>query len=146
MSQIPGANSLTDWIYIKGGPNYDDSIRVRYANGSHQAEERIDGLWTRIYESSTGPSSDISGDSTLNLGQAFNIVDATSGPITITLPAAEEATGFLFRIKKKNETGNDITVVVSDGGTMDGEASQTLSGLHRPVAGFFSDGTEYHVF
>jgi hypothetical protein len=47
MSFVSGANALTDWIYAKGGPNTDGSVRVRYGENVFQSEERIDGLWCR---------------------------------------------------------------------------------------------------
>jgi hypothetical protein len=47
MSFVSGSNALTDWIYAKGGPNTDGSVRVRYGENVFQSEERIDGLWCR---------------------------------------------------------------------------------------------------
>jgi hypothetical protein len=82
-----------------------------------------------------------------NMPRDVSIVlcDATSGPITITLPDPYEAMGETYYIKKINTGANNVTIEVEGGGHIDTITSYSLIGAARPSVKIFSDGTEYWV-
>ena len=68
--------------------------------------------------------------------------DATSGPITLTLPSATGRKGTYFRIKKVDETPNPVTVA-STGGVLDTEAVFVLE--EQEAIAIVGDGTAWWV-
>lgn len=71
------------------------------------------------------------------------LVDATSGAVTITLPAASTATHKVMIIKKTDAV-NDVTVDGSGSETIDGALTWTLS-VPRSAITVACDGTAWHV-
>lgn len=73
------------------------------------------------------------------------LVDATSGPITITLPATH-ADGLHYEIKDKNGLAlvDTITIISQDGDTIDGITSIVLTNTYQSVT-VVSDGTNWFV-
>lgn len=55
------------------------------------------------------------------------VVDATTGPVTITLPAASASIGTLFRIKKVDASANGVAIVAAGADTIDGGSLTLLS-------------------
>lgn len=68
-------------------------------------------------------------------------VDASSGDITVTLPVA--ALGVRVRVTKTGET-NSVIVATGDGSTINGEATQTITGEYDSAT-FTSDGTNWGI-
>lgn len=66
-------------------------------------------------------------------------VDPTSAGFNVTLPAAMGLGGRVITIKNVSHSANAITVLPTGGDTIDGDASQALSG-DRFFCGFQSDG------
>lgn len=64
------------------------------------------------------------GTHTLDLSHSVHIVNATSGAVTITLPAASAATGAEMTIKKTDGTSNLVTVNETGGPGPDGTTVQ----------------------
>lgn len=76
-------------------------------------------------------------------------VDATTGPLTITLPAAQTGvavagTGVVFTIKKVDSSVNAVTVVGQASTTLDGAASIILATQNAKTT-VQSDGTNWFV-
>lgn len=72
--------------------------------------------------------------------QYIILVDATSGNITITLPAAIAGAGRMLEIKKIDATSNKVIIDAAGSDTIDGETSQEL--LYEDEAlPIVSDGT-----
>lgn len=55
------------------------------------------------------------------------LVDATSGPVTVTLPAAADHSGRILNIKKIDASANVVTIDANGAETIDGAANETLS-------------------
>ncbi len=65
------------------------------------------------------------GDASLEEG-TINLVDASSGPITVTLPDPIDVSQSIF-VKKIDSSGNDVTVIGGNNSTIDGESSQIIA-------------------
>jgi len=71
-----------------------------------------------------------SADVTLDDEDCFVIADASNGSITITLPSPTGIGGRFYTIKRKDTSGNSVTIATAAGKTFDGSASSfTLSPL-----------------
>lgn len=68
----------------------------------------------------------------------YNFVDASSGPQTVTLPAASESSARIS-VKKTDSSGNAVTVVPSGSDTIDGATSKSLPNQYDSVE-VVSDG------
>lgn len=66
-------------------------------------------------------SVDLTASGSIKVSHAVTLVDATAGPVTVTLPAVRDAMGQTFSIKKVDATGNAVTI--SGDATIDGAAS-----------------------
>ena len=81
---------------------------------------------------------------TTQKGSLFE-VDASSGSVNATLPAAADATnGFEITVKKIDSSSNAVTVDGSGSETIDGATTQTLSNQYDSII-IVCDGTEWHV-
>jgi hypothetical protein len=80
--------------------------------------------------------------------QTDNVIlcDATSGAITINLPAANGTrnTGKVYTIKKTDSSGNAITVDANGSQTIDGALTYALASQYKYVT-IISDGANWHV-
>jgi len=54
------------------------------------------------------------------------LVDATAGPVTLTLVSATKIGGKIFFIKKTDASGNAVTVAAAGSETIDGNANVSL--------------------
>tara|TARA_Y100001937_G_scaffold82390_1_gene111535 strand:+ start:69 stop:929 length:861 start_codon:yes stop_codon:yes gene_type:complete len=69
-------------------------------------------------------------DVTLDDEDCFVIADASSGPITITLPSPTGIGGRFYTIKRKDTSGSSVTITTAAGKTFDGSSSSfTLAPL-----------------
>jgi len=72
------------------------------------------------------------------------ICDATSGAITITLPAASGATRRIYNIKKVDASGNTVTVDANASETIDGATTNVLSAQYSSVS-IQCDGSNWWI-
>ena len=72
------------------------------------------------------------------------LVDATSGAVTLDLPAAADNEGTLVTVKKLDSSVNAITVDANASETIDGTATKTLSTQYETLR-LVCDGTEWWV-
>jgi hypothetical protein len=72
------------------------------------------------------------------------IADASSNNVTITLPAASGSPGYRFYVKRKDASGNTVTIARSGGDTIDGATSHTLD-LQYTSATVVSDGSNWYI-
>jgi hypothetical protein len=70
--------------------------------------------------------------------------DATSGNVTITLPAASGLTGYRFYVKRIDGSGNTVTIARTGGDTIDGNTSFTLD-LQYTAIGVVSNGSAWYI-
>ena len=80
------------------------------------------------------------GSTTLGQGSAgLLLIDATAGPITITLPFANQRQGHKINFRRIDSTGNLVTIQRQGGNLINGSPSFNLRGFASTV-GVFSDG------
>lgn len=72
----------------------------------------------------------------------FVLADATSGAITVTLPAV--SADIWVAVKKTDASANAVTISVSAAGLIDGSASVILNSQYDAVD-VYSDGTNWHI-
>ena len=72
------------------------------------------------------------------------MVDATTASATVNLPAAADALGKIYYIKKIDATGNTVTIDPSGAETIDGAATEVISTQFQSRT-VISDGTEWHI-
>lgn len=81
---------------------------------------------------------------TIDLKDWTILGDAASGNITINLPTAASASGYIFNIKKIDATGNSVTIDGAASETIDGATTQVITNQFDNVQ-IQSDGTEWHI-
>jgi hypothetical protein len=72
------------------------------------------------------------------------MVDASGGPVTITLPSAGGNAGKLYKIKKIDTTGGAVTIDGSGAETIDGSATAVITTPYVSLA-VQCDGTEWWI-
>lgn len=83
----------------------------------------------------------VTSDTTITPDYNFWLADATSGNVTITMPAASDYKDKMFIVKRIDGSGNTVSVASSD--NIDGSASQSLSQYDSLV--LVSDGSTWHI-
>jgi len=69
------------------------------------------------------------------------LVNATSAPVTITLPAS--VIGKYFDVKKMDSSANTVTIAPTSG-TIDGAANKTISIQYASIT-IIGDGTNFFI-
>jgi hypothetical protein len=138
---------------------YDDSAGATgdlyYRNSS--------GYFTRLPVGSTGQTLGVAGGAptwvntdaavptasktsnyTVTATDAVIFADATSGSVTITLPAAASFAGYRFYIKRIDNATNTCTVSRSGGDTIDGQTSFTIDQQYTAVM-VVSNGSAWYI-
>src|SRR6185369_5924808 len=110
---------LTQAQHLLIGTTTDDGINRLQVSGSISATKRSFNVVTYTSGTTTIASTDF-----------FVIADATSGNVTLNLPAANamgagKTAG--LRIKRKDSTGNTVTISRAGSDTIDGGTSTTLA-------------------
>lgn len=72
------------------------------------------------------------------------IADATSAAFTITLPSAASMIGSTLDVKKKDPSGNAVTIDGSGAETIDGALTQVVGSQYNSIT-VQSDGTEWWI-
>lgn len=70
---------------------------------------------------------------TLDNDSEVVIVDATAGAVTVNLPAAGTVQGKVYTIKKKDSSGNAVTVDPNSTETIDGASTYVLNAQYKYV-------------
>lgn len=95
-------------------------------------------------QATSAPISTKSSNYTMTTADGTVLVDATSGDITITLPAAASATESIFTIKKKDVTFHTVTVAAAGSELIDGAAIYILSTQYEAIK-IQSDGSAWWI-
>lgn len=82
---------------------------------------------------------------TVTSTDSFLIGDATSGGITFTLPAISPNVGRVYHIKKKDVTGNTVTVDANGSETIDDALTAVLTMQYESIS-ITNDGTKWLIF
>lgn len=72
------------------------------------------------------------------------LCDASSAGFTVTLPTASGITGKIFKIKKTDATGNDVTVEGNASETIDGQLNKILNAQYMSIT-VQSNGTSWYI-
>ncbi len=88
---------------------------------------------------------DTAGTTALDLSHSVHIVDATNGAITIELPNAASAAGVTMTIKKKDGSGNIVTVGEVSGGTGGPDGADFQLGGRNDFVTVISNGAGWFV-
>ena len=101
--------------------------------------------WTEgAAQATSAPISTKSSNYTLTTADGTILVNAASGGITITLPAAASAAESIFTIKKKDVTFNIVTVAAAGAELIDGAATYPLSTQYEAIK-IQSDGSAWWI-
>ena len=129
----------------------DPSTSVAYqiyadtANNVYKQRDSENSVWNIISSASETPVLTISADRTSVLSDydGLLLVDASTGPVTITLPlSATTGNGWNVKVKKTDNSSN--AVIVSSADLIDGSA--TLSIIKQNITvGVRTNGTTYSV-
>jgi hypothetical protein len=86
----------------------------------------------------------VSTNVTLSPTSTSVLVDASSGPVTITLPTAVGDTN-IYVIKKKDSSANTVTVNTTSAQTLDAASTQVI-GIQNTSISCKSDNTNWWIF
>jgi lysophospholipase L1-like esterase len=78
------------------------------------------------------------------LGDSVILCNASSGPVTVTLPTAAGIPGRSFQVKKTDSSANVCTVVTSSGQTIDGATTVSLTSQYSSMK-MASDNANWQV-
>jgi len=88
---------------------------------------------------------EVSSDVTLDEGvEQLVLVDASAGPVDVTLPRADGSGGKRYCIKKIDSSANAVTISTSLSQTIDGSATKTLT-TENETLDLISDNENYIV-
>jgi hypothetical protein len=128
-----------------GDLHYRDSSGnfVRLAAGSSGKTLRVSsGL--PAWSDPTFATSTKTSNYTLSSTDTVIFADATSGNVTITLPAASSIAGYRFYIKRVDGSGNTCSVARSSSDTIDGQTSVSLPQQYTSLT-LVSDGSAWYI-
>jgi hypothetical protein len=128
-------------IYDLSGGNYN-AVNAGYPYKNRLQKTSVTDMNTYLQRFETAYI-DTAGTHALDLSVSVHIVDATNGAITIALPAASDAVGVEMTVKKKDSSGNIITITEDGGDGPDGDAFQ-LGGKGDTVT-VLSNGAQWFV-
>jgi hypothetical protein len=127
-------NVATSWPATQGSLNSvltnDGSGNLAWVSASSQ--------------NNTAPIATKTANYTMTSSDGTVLVDASSGAITITLPAAASSAERIFTIKKKDVTANIVTVDANASELIDGSTTYPLSTQYEAIK-IQSDGTAWWI-
>lgn len=86
----------------------------------------------------------ITADYTAPLGVSFIPVDASSGAVTVTLPAVDESSGRRITVKKIDNSANTVTVDGNGSETIDDATTQIITTQYDSIC-VMSDLSEWWI-
>jgi len=103
-------------------------------NHTTQIKRAIQTTGSVFFGGSTGYTlSTVTANTTLGLTASFIYADATGGGFNVTLPDASIFSGVIYTIKKKDSSGNAITVNTTSSQNIDGNPTKSLSAQYQYV-------------
>lgn len=75
---------------------------------------------------------------------SIQLVSASGGAVTITLPTAASANGVVFYVKKTDASANAVTIKAAGSELIDGTNTKVLSTQYTSVQ-FYSNGTAWFI-
>lgn len=130
-------------IYDLSGGEYD-AYNAGYPDKNTMRKTTVTDLNVTLMRFDT-EFIDTAGTTTLDQSHSVHIVDATNGAITIELPDASAAIGISMTIKKKDSSGNIITVTEVAGGSGGPDGNDFLLGGENDFVTVLSNGAGWFV-
>lgn len=128
-------------IYDFSGGNYD-AVNAGYPHKNRLRRTTVTDLNATLMRFDT-EYVDTSGTVTLDLSHSVHLVSASSGALTVRLPAASAAVGVTMTVKKVDQTANIVTITETGGDGPDGTSLQ-LGGENDYVT-VLSNGASWHI-
>lgn len=100
---------------------------------------------SEVIRSSANATTTYTATGDISATTTVHLVDATTGPVTATLPLAASAVNQFYYIKKVDVSANAVTVEGNGAETIDGAANQSLAAQYNAIT-VYSDGTEWFIF
>lgn len=101
-------------------------------------------VFNQQFKKGQGDVQEVDADIVLGSEDFLVLVDATAGPVTVTLLRADGWGGKRFCIMKLDNSVNAVTIVPVAGQTINGEATKTIAGQFE-VLDLISDGEEFKI-
>jgi len=102
------------------------------------------GVWGEPPRTKKVTVNEYTSSQTLSVDNQDVLVDASSGSVTITLPASSSNTDRRYTIKKKDSSGNKVIIDANGSETIDGETTVELKLQYQYVT-ILCDGTEWFI-
>lgn len=93
----------------------------------------VDGTDFQGQQQIDNPSATKTTNYTITVNDKIILVDATSGDITITFPAAATIQGMIFYIKRLDNSGYTVTLAADGSETIDGTSTKTITNQYTNV-------------
>lgn len=119
---------------------------VRLAIGSTNQVLTVTGgipSWAPVVAGAGDSVVTVIGDMTAG-GDSVLLVNATSGAINVTLPAANTKANFSYRIKKIDSTVNSVTIIPNGSEKIDGYSSMIIA-YKNSAMDIVSDGNYWYI-
>jgi hypothetical protein len=161
LNNLPGFPAKTEWRH--GEWLHECHVRPQVANAAalpttgnflgdirsalaEQAWFIWDGAaWVPMGTAVVGPTyinaTEVNNNYTVQSTDGFIAVDASAGPVTITMPAANALSGRKIHVKKIDATGNKVTVAPDGADNIDGHNGFVI-GFQNNAYIFVSNGTD----
>lgn len=130
-------------IYDLSGGEYD-AYNAGYPNKNTMRKTTVTDLNATLMRFDT-EYIDTAGTTELDQSHSVHIVDATNGEITIELPDAGDAVGVSMTIKKKDGSGNIVTISEVAGGTGGPDGADFVLGGQNDFATVLSNGAGWFI-
>lgn len=126
---------------------HNESFSSVFVSATEPSNLRVGDVWLDTSGGIISPSGNITTKTsgyTATISDYTILCDATSGDLTIVLPAASTVSGHIYNIKKIDSTVNTVTLSPSGLDTIDGaaEVSTEIQWVNITVQ---SDGTNWYV-
>lgn len=93
---------------------------------------------------SSAPPNNVTTNTTLGETTSYNLVDASAGAVTITLPTAVGNAGLQHSVKKTDSTANEVIIDAAGSETIDGDLTFIISDPYDSAT-FVSNGTNWYI-
>jgi len=145
-AQTYSGNKFTDTILtISSGRLLDGGVAMVQTSAPSVPQVGMIWLDTDASGSATMVVSTHTSSFTATINNVMLLCDATTGELTVTLPAAGSTEGKYFHIKKIDSSANDVVIEASGSEKIDGELNQEIS-LQYECVSVVTDLSEWHVF
>lgn len=166
---IPAAEGISGrMVHVKEVVGSTNTITIKAEDGVHTVNQTIERLteitisvadggvllladgisnWeivARVNPRATRTTTTITSDTTLTIANDVVLVDASDGPVTITLLPSASTTRQTLDIKKIDSSTNEVTIDANALELIDGGETAVLTDEDEDIT-IFSDGSEHRI-